>query len=251
VLAVTTAHGTQAVLKIAEPGTLDVPVRVMRAADGQGYARVLAWEAPRGAVLVERLGATLWEQTAALAEQATVVVPLLQQVWRVPVHCGKAFEGKASGLLQILAGLGPRYGSGQPAALRLATLFASELAVDERPEVVCHGDPHGGNVLRRADGWAFIDPDGFVGERAYDLGVVLRDACAEIEAAEVAATGSGATLLAQLCRALCELAAVDADRVWRWAFVERVTTGLYLAWFGYADESARFLRTAETIARGF
>ena len=31
-------------------------------------------------------------------------------------------------------------------------------------------------------------------------------------------------------------------------FVERVTTGLYLAWFGYAEESGRFLDSAALLA---
>ena len=40
----------------------------------------------------------------------------------------------------------------------------------------------------------------------------------------------------------------DEDRVWRWGFVERVTTGLYLPWFGSAEESGRFLATAALLA---
>ena len=34
---------------------------------------------------------------------------------------------------------------------------------------------------------------------------------------------------------------------WRWAFVERVTTGLYLRWFGHVAESTRFLQSAEIL----
>jgi streptomycin 6-kinase len=63
--------------------------------------------------------------------------------------------------------------------------------------VVCHGDPHAGNVLRRGDGWALIDPDGFVGERAYDLGVVMRDACREITDAEASQPGAARPMRAR------------------------------------------------------
>ena len=44
-----------------------------------------------------------------------------------------------------------------------------------------HGDPHPGNLLAvrprqgAPKGWCFVDPDGFVADRAYDLGVALRD----------------------------------------------------------------------------
>jgi streptomycin 6-kinase len=51
-------------------------------------------------------------------------------------------------------------------------------------------------------------------------------------------------LIRQECQRLAELADVDPERVWSWAFVERVTTGLYLRWHGHADKSANFLDTA-------
>ena len=71
-------------------------------------------------------------------------------------------------------------------------------------------------MLRRGDGWALIDPDGLVGERAYDLGVSLRDACGQSEAAEEA---------------------------------ERVTTGLFLRWHGYHERAEALLSTAAVLAR--
>lgn len=248
-LAVRIADGTPAVLKLDAPGRLDRQAHVMTAADGRGYARVLAWDAARGALLTERLGDTLWTGSTSIGAQADTILPVLQQAWELPLEAGSPFVGKAAGLLAILADLGPHYGVGRPEALEHATECAVDLAASERPEVVCHGDPHAGNVLRRGTGWALIDPDGFVGERAYDLGVVLRDACREIEAAEASAAGSGARLLDAACRRLATLASVDPERVQRWAYVERVTTGLYLGWHGYSDEAARFLATAELLLR--
>jgi streptomycin 6-kinase len=248
-LAVTSEDGTPAVLKICSPGAADAAVRVMSAAEGDGYVRVLSWDAVRGALLTERLGRDLWSVESSLGAQARVVLPLLRDAWQVPLSRGAPFEGKAAGLARILARLGPRYGAAHPEALELASGYVAELAATELPEVVCHGDPHPGNVLRRGNDWALIDPDGFVGERAYDLGVVLRDACREIRAAEASETGAGAEVLRAACRLAGELAGVDPGRVWRWAFVERVTTGLYLRWFGHPEESATFLGTATSLVR--
>ena len=247
-LAVRRADGSSAVLKIAHPGDQDGAVRVLRSADGRGYARVLAWEADRGALLLERLGESLWSQASALDDQGRVVVPLLQEAWRVPLACGQPFEGKAAGLLRILADLGPRYGMDHEHVLLVATEHARELAASEAAEVVCHGDPHAGNVLRRGEGWALIDPDGFVGERAYDLGVVMRDACRELVSAEAVRPGSARPMLREQCRRLAESASVDPERVWRWGFVERVTTALYLRWHGHAEESESFMTTAALLA---
>jgi len=83
-LAVSSADGISGVLKISQPGALDAAVRVMRAAAGRGYVRVLAWDACRGALLTERLGKDLWTAAPTLVEQAQVVVPLLRDAWRVP-----------------------------------------------------------------------------------------------------------------------------------------------------------------------
>jgi streptomycin 6-kinase len=243
-LAVARSDGTAGVLKVAQPGRLDVAARVMESAGGRGYARVLAWDAELGALLTERLGNDLWAEASTLDKQGPIVVDVLRDAWRVPPDCGRPFTGKAIGLLEILADLGARYGAGHQAAIDRATGYARELAASEHPEVVCHGDPHASNVLRRGAAWVLIDPDGFVGERSYDVGVVLRNGCREIAAAESSVTGSGADLLRQECERLAEIAAVDAERVWNWAFVERVTTGLYLHWHGYADQAASFLDTA-------
>lgn len=248
-LAVVTSDGTSAVLKIQTPGAQDVAAAVLLAAGGDGYVRALDWDASSGALLTERLGSTLWNAHGDLAGQIRVVAHLLRQAWAVPMSVGRPFESKASGLHGILADLGRRYGEAAPAALELAVDYAEQLAADERAEVVCHGDPHAGNVLRRGDGWALIDPDGFVGERAYDLGVVVRDACLEFDDAESRRPGAGVALLRDGCQLLAELGDAAPARVWRWGFLERVTTGLYLHWFGYPDDGDRFLTTAETIAR--
>ncbi len=248
-LAVIAPDGTRAVLKIQLPGVQDVAAAVLLAAGGNGYVRVLDWDASCGALLTERLGGTLWGVWSDLVGQARTIVPLLRRAWAVPVAVGRPFESKVSGLRGILADLGRRYCEAAPTALEFAAGYADQLAADERAEVVCHGDPHAGNVLRRGDGWALIDPDGFVGERAYDLGVVLRDACLEFADAETGRPGAGVALLREGCQVLAEWGEAAPERVWRWGFVERVTTGLYLHWFGYPDEGARFLTTAETIAR--
>lgn len=250
-LAVRQPYGVHGVLKLAPPGDLDVAAGVMRAADGTGYARVLQWDASRGALLTERLGESLSRHSHDLSAQTDVVASVLVEAWRVPLDHGSPFTGKAIGLVSILDDLGERYGSQHSDAVWQAYRYASELARSERPEVVCHGDPHAGNVLRRADGWALIDPDGFVGERSYDLGVTLRDACWEIEAAEEAERGSASSWLRRECRRVAGLVDANPERVWAWAFVERVTTGLFLRWHGYDEKAEAFLSTADVLVRSW
>ena len=68
----------------------------------------------------------------------------------------------------------------------------------------------------------FVDPDGFIADRAYDLGVALRDWSGRL-------LGPDARLVAEgFCDTLAERSGVDATRIWEWGFLERVSTGLYL-----------------------
>lgn len=246
-VAVRLPDGSRAVVKVRLPGELDVEARVMAAAP-EAYARVLHWDASTGVLATERLAGTAAAAHPGLAEQVDLAATALPLAWRAPLVAGDDVGSKAQGLLGILAELGPAYGSAHPAALAVATDHARVLAAAERAEVVCHGDPHAGNLLRRGDGWAYVDPDGFLGERAYDLGVALRDASAELLAAEESRTGGAAQLLEGEVARAAEMTGVDADRVWHWAFVERVTTGLYLHWWGRTAEAEGYLGAADVLA---
>ena len=46
---------------------------------------------------------------------------MLRQAWRVPLTCARPFQSKASGLVVILAELGPRYGTHHEDVLAVAT----------------------------------------------------------------------------------------------------------------------------------
>ena len=114
--------------------------------------------------------------------------------------------------------------------------------------MVVHGDPHPGNLLRVLrdrpggdTGFCFVDPDGFVADPAYDLGVAVRDWSTVLE------HGDPRRTLARYCDLLAARTGIDAQRIWEWGFVERVSTGLYLLSFGADRAAAPFLRTAEAL----
>jgi streptomycin 6-kinase len=114
--------------------------------------------------------------------------------------------------------------------------------------VVVHGDPHPGNALRAAtsrpgaeSGFVFVDPDGFLAEPAYDLGVVLRDWCPQLLA------GDAKSVARRYCALLAEHSGVDETAIWEWGFLERVSTGLFVLAFGAGDVARPFLETAELL----
>ena len=111
-------------------------------------------------------------------------------------------------------------------ALRYAERRAAEATTEL---VMVHGDPHPGNLLAvlgprpgAEAGYVFVDPDGFVADRAYDLGVALRDWTGLLLGPDARRTAE------RLCAVLAERSRVDAQRIWEWGFLEGVSTGLYL-----------------------
>ncbi len=88
----------------------------------------------------------------------------------------------------------------------------------------------------------FVDPDGFLAEPAYDLGVVLREWCDEVLAAE-----DPRKLLRTYCELLAGETGVDDAAIWEWGFVERVTSGLYCVRSGMEAMGRRFLEAAERL----
>ncbi|MDN5571044.1 MAG: aminoglycoside phosphotransferase family protein [Propionibacteriaceae bacterium] len=238
VVRVATAGG-EAVLKLAPRTELAAQARVMQADGGRAYARLLAWDAGVPALLLERLGAPLHEVVPDELEQVRVQARLLKRAWEIPLAVGERAGSKAAGLVAIL----DRHGrlAIEAGVVAAARALAAALASGEGAEVVCHGDAHSGNVLARADEtFALVDPDGFVGERAYDLGVTMRGFLPA-----VAERGPG--WVRECAAVLAEETGLDADRIWAWAFVERVTTGLFLRLLGFDDEGVAYLRSAEPL----
>jgi streptomycin 6-kinase len=131
-------------------------------------------------------------------------------------------------------------------ALRCAEQRAGSFDPDRC--LVVHGDPHPANALAvltpRAgadSGYVFVDPDGFIGDPAYDLGVILRDWCSQLLA------GHATKLAQQYCALLADHTGMDATAIWEWGYLERVSTGLYALSLGAEDLARPYLTTAEAL----
>ena len=253
VLAVETA-GHPAVLKVDRPGPgFTAQVATMQAAAGRGYAAVLAADVPRGAVLLERLGPSLASAHLPPDEQVRHLTTALRQAWEVRIDQVPDLPHRGDKATE-LAGIVGRFRHEEDEerwgrALERADELARHLAAtrDTSRDVLCHGDPHSGNALQSAGvpRYKLVDPDGFRCEPEYDVGVVLRDFSRELSA-----TGSrrqASDLHSRLGRLAAEATGTDVERVLQWAFVERVTTGLYLRWFDDLDTAQSYLDTAELL----
>lgn len=253
---VRTADGRAAVLKVVVPDPdFASQVRTIRAARGNGYVALLDHDAERGAVLLEALGPSLYRQGASPEPVIAVLCQTLRRAWGVPRPPGATVapgRDKASLLADLVVRLWHAHDRPCSArvvdrALEFADRRAREFDLDRC--VVVHGDPHPGNALRMVaarpgaeSGYVFVDPDGFLAEPAYDLGVVLRDWCAQLLAGDAVATAR------RYCSLLAAGSGIGYDAIWQWGFLERVSTGLYVLDLGLHAASRDFLNTAELLA---
>jgi streptomycin 6-kinase len=247
--------GGEAVLKVAlpDPGFRS-QAQVLERARGRGYARLLGSALKHHAILLEALGPSL-EQLAMPAErQLETLSAMLLRAWEVPPWVEPtrtAVEAKARELHALVSRLWVELGRPcSEAVFSQALRFAERRAAAAEPEraVLVHGDPHPANALQvmtpRAGaepGFVFVDPDGFLAEPAYDLGVVLREWSSELLA------GDAPQVARRYCRLLAGHTGVEEQAIWEWGFLEGVSSGLYALSFGAEALGRPFLVTAERL----
>jgi streptomycin 6-kinase len=249
-----TAEGRDAVLKIAIPG-LDPTageLRTLLAAQGRGYAQVLRHDAARSAMLLERLGPSLSELSLPIGAQINAICATLLEAW-APLPEGARFvtgAEKASGLANFIEEAWRDLA--KPCSARIidrACRFAEvrRRAFDPATAVLAHGDAQAWNTLVvPGDGprrFKFVDPDGLFIERAYDLGISMREWGAELLAGDPLALGWCR------CHQLARLTGVAPEPIWQWGFIERTSNGLLLLKLGLDHLGHEFLAVADAWTR--
>ena len=248
------ADGSPAVLKLAMPAesegrvALGHELRTLLLVDGRGCVRVLEHDLARGAVLLERLGRQLVELGLPVPQQLRIICGVVRRVWDVPPDAS----------LPSLATKGPWFEAfieatweelDRPCARQVvdrAVFYAERrtAAFDEERAVLTHGDAHAWNTLEdlaahRPGAFRLVDPDGLIAEPEYDLAIPMREFNEELLAADALPIGR------ERARVLAAHTGRDAQKIWEWGFVERVSTGLYSMQLGDVDGGAEFLRIAE------
>jgi streptomycin 6-kinase len=256
---VKTASGN-AVIKIAMPiqdspygfqQELDTLIR----ATGHGYVHVLKFDYECRALLLEQLGLSMQERKLETKQVIKLLCKTLQQAWLVPPAVNQTLhplEYKAQTLAQLISELWdklerPCSENIVSQALEFARLRLDALAPQRC--VIVHGDPHPANALLvlapRAgaeSGYVFVDPEGFLCEPEYDLGVVMRDWNEELLAA-----ADPLALAHEYCELLARESGLDEASIWEWGFIERVSSGLYICAYGSSEHGQPFFKTAQRL----
>jgi streptomycin 6-kinase len=169
--------GTPAVLKLIYPHReSEHEAAALEHWDGDGAVRLLAYDAARWAILIERCepGTRLFEAGADVA--LDVMVRLLPRLWKPAGPPFRSLADEAAWWVSFLPELWER--TGRPFERRLldAALDAlTTLPASQGEQVLLHQDLHAENVLAaQREPWLAIDPKPLVGEREFGLAPLVR-----------------------------------------------------------------------------
>lgn len=176
--------GGEIVLKLAPPGAeLRHEAETLKVFGGKGAVRLLAEDLDAGAMLLERVTPGGDARRLPDEQAARAVAGVMREIHR-PLEGGHTFPtvqdwGGAFGDLRrrYQGGTGPLPGR----VVDKAESLYAELAASMAAPVLLHGDLHHENVLSgEGDRWVAVDPQGVVGEPAYEVGAFLRNPIPEV-----------------------------------------------------------------------
>lgn len=250
-----TRDGTDAILKLAMPemdgnGVFANEVWTLKLADGHGYARLLAHDFERRAMLQEQLGVPLQKLAYSVKDQIEIICASLKDAWRPVTSETPLISGTHSAQEHARFITGLWEDLHRPCSQRsfdLALRFAESrrAAFDPQTSVLVHGDAHNGNLLLASSQtsaaypqFKFIDPEGLVAEPAFDLGVLMREWIEDL-------TEEPVKRGYERCALLSSLTGVDKQGIWEWGFIQCVATGLFLLHLKEESWGMQTLRVAE------
>jgi len=239
------ADGGPAILKVLVPRDADVVDReamVLHLADGDGCPVLFRNDPNRSALLMERLGPSMFALGLPYAQRLPALCDAAARIWRPAPGCGlPTGSEKAAWLIDFVSTTWADLD--RPCAERtvehaLACARRRMEAHDDERAVLVHGDVQQWNALRAGDGFKLVDPDGLLAEPEYDLGVIVREDPDEPLAADPMATA----------RWMADRCGLDATAIFEWSVVERVSTGLVATQIDLQPVGRQMLDVADRLA---
>ncbi len=246
------------VLKILVPrrpgatiDTADHEVTVLRLANGEGCATLYRADVERRAMVIERLGPSLFARSLPLDERHRVHCRTAARIWR-PLPATVTLPTGAEKAEWLIGYISTKWEElGRPCRIK-AVEYAIECATRRRDKhdpgtaTLVHGDVNDWNVLQTLDGsdHKLIDPDGLVADPEYDLGVIMREDPLELMAE--ADPMDRARRLADWAGQHTSRP-LDPIKVWEWGVVERVSTGLMAVEIDLQPIGDRMLAAADHV----
>jgi streptomycin 6-kinase len=228
--------GTPVVIKLGVPGSvIQTELAALQLYDGKGIVQLLEADADQAALLLERLlpGTPLTQLALQDDAQATAIAAeVMRQLWRpAPAdHPFPTVQKWSQGMQRLRTHFDGGTGPLPKRLVELAeTLFADLLASMAEP-VLLHGDLHHDNILSaHRQPWLALDPQGVVGEPAYEVGALLRNPMPQL-----LSWPDLKRVQARRVDQLAEVLGFDRERIVAWGVAQAVLSG----WWSIEDHGA-------------
>ena len=242
------ADGTPVVLKLLIPRSGDATrneATALRLANGDGCPELLREDLDRDALLLERLGRSLHKLDLPITERHEILCATAMRVWRAAPNSGLptgAWKARwlADDILDSWQELDHPC-SERAIAHAVACAGRRRAAHDDERAMLVHGDVHEWNALEADGGFKLVDPDGLLAEPEYDMGIVMREDPVELLVGDPR----------DRARWLAHRTGLDAEAIWEWGVVERVSTGLLGTKVDLRPVGPQMLQAADRIAQNF
>jgi streptomycin 6-kinase len=240
----TCEDGTPAVLKLLVPRSGDAAeneITVLRLTRGEGCVRLLRHDVAHGALLLERLGRSLYQLALPIRRRQEILCSMAMRVWRPASGCGLPTGAeKGRWLADFVTATWEELD--RPCSERAVdyALACAERRVDayrDERAILVHGDVHQWNALEASNGFKLVDPDGLLAEPEYDLGIIMREDPLELLDGDPH----------ERARWLAACTGLDASAIWEWGVVERVSTGLLGMKVGLQPVGGQMLAVADRV----
>jgi streptomycin 6-kinase len=219
----TRSDGTPVVVKAGVPNEeLRWQIDALRAFAGDAAVQLLDADPDAGVSLLERISPGTMLMELSHDDEATSIAARIMTALRRTPPDGHTFPTLDDWWKKAADHLHRRYSGGTgplPAALvaRAAATFARSTASNA---MLLHGDVHQENILLdSARGWLAIDPQGVIGEPAYETGTFVRN--------QLVHRADAARVLARRVDLLAEHLSMHRARIIEWALAHCVMSACW------------------------
>ena len=214
-----TLDGDDVVLKVQFPHReSEHEAEALRVWDGDGAVRLLAHDAERHVLLLERCipGDSL--QTLAPNDAVDVYCDLLPRLWKPTDLAIGTLAKEAEHWADTLVANWKAAGRSVPEMwIERGVELCRSLGPAQREAVLLHQDLHADNVLRaQREPWLVIDPKPLLGEREFSVASIVRSN----------ELGHSRAAMWHRFDRLCDGLNLDRDRAWGWTFAQTLAWGL-------------------------
>ncbi|MDF2940745.1 MAG: strB [Gammaproteobacteria bacterium] len=167
--------GQRAIIKMGPDAESLEPQVNWLTAIGKAMPKVYAFDAKLNAYLMEQIEPGYSLKSLVKTGDDDKATRIICELISALQSKQSAVKGQFKHLSELAKDLSILKGHYDKKLLSRAESLFHELSQDRSQDVLLHGDLHHDNILQSASGWKVIDPHGYIGDPAAEVGAMIRN----------------------------------------------------------------------------